>query len=116
MAAINFPASPTLNQTYTENGITFTYDGSSWSYSSNTASGSVSISSAAYSITLGDGSNTSFNVTHNLIKSNVISVIRETSSGNIVYPSLKIVNSNTVNVGFASAPSSAFYTISILGF
>ena len=30
MAALDFPASPTLNQTYTANGRTWTWDGTSW--------------------------------------------------------------------------------------
>lgn len=30
MAALDFPASPTLNQTYTANGVTYKWDGVSW--------------------------------------------------------------------------------------
>jgi hypothetical protein len=30
MAALDFPASPTINQTYTANGLTYTWDGTSW--------------------------------------------------------------------------------------
>lgn len=30
MAALDFPSSPTLNQTYTANGLTYTWNGVSW--------------------------------------------------------------------------------------
>ena len=30
MAALNFPSSPTIGQTYTDNGLTYTWDGVSW--------------------------------------------------------------------------------------
>ena len=37
MAALNFPTSPTLNQTYTANGTTWQWNGTSWiSYQLNT--------------------------------------------------------------------------------
>lgn len=31
MAAFDFPASPTVGQTYTANGLTYTWDGTAWS-------------------------------------------------------------------------------------
>jgi hypothetical protein len=30
MAALNFPATPTLNQVYTANGVSYKWDGTSW--------------------------------------------------------------------------------------
>lgn len=38
MAALNFPASPIVGQTYTANGVTYKWDGSAWRFlsSSNT--------------------------------------------------------------------------------
>lgn len=38
MAALDFPASPTLNQTYTANGATYRWDGTSWVNANTTVS------------------------------------------------------------------------------
>lgn len=38
MAALDFPASPTLNQTYTDNGYTWQWDGTSWNAQNDSTS------------------------------------------------------------------------------
>ena len=37
MTVLNFPAAPTVNDTYTENGVTYTWNGSYWQANSGTA-------------------------------------------------------------------------------
>jgi hypothetical protein len=91
------------------NGITFA-DGTR----QTTAAAASSV--ATYNTTIGDGANTKYQVLHNLAKSNIITVVRETTSGNIVYPSLQYANTNQINVSFVSAPASSFYTVSVMGF
>lgn len=41
MAALDFPASPTVGQTYTANGLTYTWDGVSWDTTNSIASNLV---------------------------------------------------------------------------
>jgi hypothetical protein len=90
------------------NGITFA-DGTRMT---TAAVGSVT----TYSTTIGDGTTTKYQVLHNLGKSNIFTTVRETTSGNVVYPSLQYSNTNLMNVSFVSAPASSFYTVSIMGF
>lgn len=44
MAALDFPASPTLNQTYTANGLTWKWDGASWVTQNAGLTGTVQVS------------------------------------------------------------------------
>lgn len=89
-------------------------------YASNGApistGGGGGFAGSTFSGTIGDGTNTKYQVVHNLNKTNIITVVRETASGNIVYPSLQYSNTNQMNVTFVSAPATNFYTVSILGF
>ena len=87
-------------------------NGSPWVMGGGGGGSSVS----TYSTTIGDGTNTTYRVLHNLAKTNIITTIRESTSGNVVYPSLVYANNNQMNVTFVSAPSSGFYTVSIVGF
>jgi hypothetical protein len=48
MTVLNFPASPTLNDTYTENNVVYTWDGTKW-----TANNSISFD-ARYVLKAGD--------------------------------------------------------------
>lgn len=47
MAALNFPATPTLNQIYTANGNRWKWDGVSWVSSSNVAATTATITTTA---------------------------------------------------------------------
>lgn len=91
------------------NGITFA-DGTRMT----TAGGGSSVTT--FNTTIGDGTNTTYRVLHNLAKTNIVTTVRETTSGNIAYPSLQYANTNQMNVSFVSAPSTNFYTVSIMGF
>jgi hypothetical protein len=41
MAALDFPASPTVGQTYVANGVTFVWDGVSWNSANSAAQSGV---------------------------------------------------------------------------
>lgn len=69
------------------------------------------------SVLIGDGSSTSYTVTHNLGVSNDVHVsVRDTVTNYYVYPDVKYVNSNSVLIEFSSAPTSNQYRVSIIGF
>ena len=83
----------------------------------SSSAGSFTINLDAYSVLIGDGSATSYTVTHNLGATNDIHVsVRETSTNYYVYPDVKYVNSNSVLIEFSSAPTSNQYRVSIIGF
>ena len=81
------------------------------------AAGAYTVNLKAYSTTIGDGSATSYTITHNLSVSNDTYVtIRDTGTNYYVYPDIKYVNSNSVLIEFVSAPTSNQYIVSIIGF
>ena len=83
----------------------------------SSSAGSYTINLDAYSVLIGDGSATSYTVTHNLGATNDVHVsVRETSTNYYVYPDIKYVNSNSVIIEFSSAPTSNQYRVSIIGF
>lgn len=81
------------------------------------SSGSFTINLDAYSVLIGDGSATSFIVTHNLGATNDVHVsVRETATNYHVYPDVKYVNADSVLIEFVNAPTSNQYRVSIIGF
>lgn len=83
----------------------------------SSTAGAHTINARVYSVTIGDGSRTSYTVTHNLSVSNDVHVsVRDTGTNYYVYPDIKYVNSNSVIIEFASAPTSNQYRVSIIGF
>ena len=83
----------------------------------SSSSGSFTISLDTYSVLIGNGSATSFTVTHNLGATNDVHVsVRETATNYYVYPDIKYVDSNSVLIEFVSAPTSNQYRVSIIGF
>ena len=69
-----------------------------------------------YTTTLGNATDTSFTVTHNLNSRDVVVTIRETGDDyEVVYTDVKVTTANTVTVLFATAPTAAQYTITIVG-
>lgn len=69
-----------------------------------------------YSTTIGDGAATSFNVDHNLNSTNVVVMVRDTSSGAVVIIDITVSTVNRVIVsGFAVVPSSGQYTVVVIG-
>jgi hypothetical protein len=83
----------------------------------SSSSGSFTINLDAYSVLIGDGSATSYTVTHNLGATNDIHVsVRETGTNYYVYPDIKYLDTNSVLIEFVSAPTSNQYRVSIIGF
>ena len=83
----------------------------------SSSAGSFTINLDAYSVLIGDGSATSYTVTHNLGISNDVHVsVRDAGTNYYVYPDVKYVNSNSVLIEFSSAPTSNQYRVSIIGF
>ena len=81
------------------------------------SSGAYTVNAKVYSTTIGDGSATSYTVSHNLSVANDVHVsVRDTGTNYYVYPDIKYVNSNSVTLEFVSAPTSGQYRVSIIGF
>lgn len=116
---INFPASPTNGQTYT-NPVTntqYVYVSAYayWSTNVSTSGGSTGGGASVYSANIGNSSANTFTVTHSLGKENVTVSVRENSSGYYVYPDIKYSSTNAVIVEFVSAPTANQYKVIVLG-
>lgn len=82
----------------------------------SSSSGAYTVSVKAYSTTIGDGSATSFTVTHNLnVANDVYVTVRDTGTNYYVYPDIKYSTANSIIIEFASAPTSNQYKVSIIG-
>ena len=73
------------------------------------------ISTAVFSANIGNGTNTSYVVTHNLDAIKVLIEVRENSSGYYIYPDMKYVNSNSCSIEFVSAPTTDQYLVLVVG-
>lgn len=69
-----------------------------------------------YTATIGDGTNTSYVITHNLGTKNVSVTLQESASPyEIVYTTIEATTDNTLTAKFAVAPASGAYIVSIIG-
>jgi len=68
-----------------------------------------------YSATIGDGTNTTFTVTHGLGTRDVIVEIYETDYYETVYAAVKRVNLNSIEVTFSTPPSSSSRRVVVTG-
>ena len=84
-------------------------------FDSLTGSGTFTLSGNKYSTVLGDGVLSSFTVNHNLSTTDVVMTVIDYTSQQVVYPSITIVNSTQVQVGFSFIPPTLSYKISIIG-
>lgn len=81
------------------------------------SSGSFTVNLDAYSVLIGNGSATSYTVTHNLGATNDVHVsVRDVGTNYYVYPDIKYIDSNSCLIEFNSAPTSNQYRVSIIGF
>jgi hypothetical protein len=78
------------------------------SYAANAGSTFNSTSSI-----IGNGVATSFNINHGFNTRNLHITVYEDTTGDIVYPDLKHVNTNTSSITFANPPSSSQYVVYI---
>ncbi len=81
----------------------------------NISANSINIDNTKYTANIGDGVNTVYSINHNMNKNNIISIVLENASGNVVYPDIVYINSNVIQVSFVSAPSSNQYSINLIG-
>lgn len=82
--------------------------------------GPAGTSAASYSATIGNGVATTITVTHNLGTTNVVAVIRDTSSGAVVFPGwrwtgMTVISTTQISVTFASAPTTNQFTVVVIG-
>ena len=67
-----------------------------------------------YSETFGNGSDTTITITHSLGTSDLTNIlVREVSSGEIVYPTIIIADTNTVELTFSTAPTTNQYRVTV---
>jgi hypothetical protein len=71
--------------------------------------------SATYTANVGDASTTTFALTHNLNKTNLLLAIRDVSSGYFVYPDVIYTNTNSCSIVFSTAPTANQYFATITG-
>lgn len=83
------------------------------------SAGSVSIDTSVVvrkvSATLGDGSATTFNVTHNLNNTSPAVAVYEVSSGALVVADVIATSANAVSITFAVAPANGAFRVAIYG-
>ena len=68
-----------------------------------------------YATNIGDGSSTTIAVTHNLGTEDITVSVVEVSTKQIVMADIQIVNTNSINILFASAPASGAYRVIVVG-
>ena len=73
--------------------------------------------SRAYTTTIGNGTDTSFTLTHNLESLDLVPVVRGVASGELVsaQPTVTAVDANNVRLDFATAPTADQLQVTLLG-
>lgn len=64
---------------------------------------------------IGDGTATTFTITHNLASDDVVVSVKEVSTGNHVIADIQTVDANTVKVYFGTAPTASSYKVVVVG-
>lgn len=72
--------------------------------------------SRAYTTTLGNGTDTSFTVAHNLDSLDVLPIVRGVASGDLTgtTPTVTAVDANTARVDFDTAPTQGQFQVTLL--
>lgn len=72
--------------------------------------------SRAYTTTLGNGTDSSFTITHNLDSADVLPVVRDIATGSLTVaaPTVTAVDPNAVRVDFPAAPTAGQYQLTLL--
>jgi hypothetical protein len=69
-----------------------------------------------YTTLFGNGTATTFTITHNLNNTSVLTQIVREASGSFVYPDITISGSNAITLEFSTAPASNEYRANVYGF
>lgn len=78
------------------------------------AEGNVTTAAHKYVGLIGDGSATSFTVTHNMGTKDVIVQVSDASTYEVVIANVAVASENTVTVNFATAPAASAYRVIII--
>jgi hypothetical protein len=69
-----------------------------------------------YAANIGDGSTTTFTITHNLNTQDVVVTVRENAGPyNVVFADIQIIDANNIKLLFSQAPSSNQYRVIVVG-
>jgi hypothetical protein len=116
-APVNYTANEAAGLTLTGTqfsvkvGAGLSFDGSGNLQATGGSSGTVN----KYSVAIGDGTATSFTVTHNLSTLDVAVSIRNTTTNDIEFAGVTCTSANVVTVSFGSAPASGAYKVTVVG-
>ncbi|MCK7604866.1 tail fiber protein [Geobacillus stearothermophilus] len=81
-----------------------------------TMTNQLALRTKKYAATIGDGTTTTFTITHNLNTQDVVVTVRENASPyNVVFADVQITDANNIKVLFATAPSSNQYRVVVVG-
>lgn len=107
----------TTNLVYTQIGAGQVYtEGTGIDITSNVISLDTAVVARKTGANIGNGSATSFNVSHSLDSTDVIVLVREVAGGLAeVFPDVVITDTNTVTVSFSTAPTTNQYRVSVIG-
>jgi hypothetical protein len=70
---------------------------------------------AVHTETIGNGLDNVYTVAHNLSTENISVIVKEKSTSLIAYPSIQVLDGNSVAVGFNFIPSSNTYDVTVIG-
>ena len=68
-----------------------------------------------YAVTIGDGAATSYTVTHNFNTTDVLAGVKEIATNEKVIANITVPTSNTVGVGFNTAPALNSHRVTVIG-
>jgi hypothetical protein len=125
---LNLSGSNSLAATYNDTAGTFTFDTTlaTTSYLSKTSGLAVDISSLEsklvtdsftkkYSASVGNGTNTSYDVTHSLNSRDVVVNVYDNATYDTVEVDVVRTDANTVTVSFSTAPTTNAYRVVVVG-
>lgn len=105
------------NKTYEYNVIA---ESTAGTYSSDCITSPIYVNGVAattrkYTTTIGNGVDLTYTVTHNLNTTNIINSIRRAISPyDVVYPTVSIINANSISVEFTTVPATNEFSVTIL--
>jgi hypothetical protein len=72
--------------------------------------------SRAYTTSLGDGTNTTFTISHGLDSLDVLPIVRDVATGalTVAAPTVTATDANTARLNFAAAPTAGQFQVTLL--